>query len=312
MPQPLRRRARRLLAALALAALPPGAATAQEAPRFTVLHGQPDLGQVLARPALLPPARYRVLLVPGSGCHSLAPSADRLAAGLLHAEVLLLQKPHLLPAPGPGTAGSPCPEAFIRSDRLGAWLDRARQLAAQALQRQPAPLPLVLAGLSEGAELLPGLAAAFPEATLLVMAGHAGLDPAVAGRLQAERLDASAAWGALMAQAEASDPPDAVQHGRHLRYWRDLRHWRLRQPLLTDPRPLLHAWGGRDALMPPQAYAEFADAARHRAGGYCALAFPDADHELRASGRDHLQSVWAWLERLAREGGRWPGACFRP
>lgn len=100
-------------------------------------------------------------------------------------------------------------------------------------------------------------------------------------------------------------------HGRHWRYWRDLRHWPLRQPLLADPRPLLHAWGGRDALMPAQAYAEFADAARHRAGGYCALTFPDADHELRTPGRDHLQSVWTWLERLARADWRWPGDCFQ-
>ncbi len=292
----------------ALACLPAHSAAETGAPpRFAPLVQEADTGQVLTRPALLPPARYRLLLVPGSGCRSLAPSVDRLAAGLMHAEVFILQKPYL------GTAAAPagdCPVEFVQTDRLGAWLTRARRLTAMALQHSPSALPLVLAGLSEGAELLPGLAAALPQADLLVMVGHAGLDPAEAGAMQAQRQGAGAHWDALMREAaQGASVADRLAEGRHLRYWADLHGWALRQPLLDDPRPLLQAWGGQDALMPQAAYAAFATQARERAGGYCSLRFDTADHELRSPQRDHLQTVWAWLERHAREGRRWPARC---
>lgn len=282
------------------------AAETGDAPRFAPLVQEAGTGSVLARPALLAPARYRVLLVPGSGCHSLAPSADRLAKGLMHAQVFILQKPHLRDA-----ATVDCSSDFLQSDRLSAWLERARRLAALALAHGDQTLPLVLAGLSEGAELLPGLAASLPQARLLAMVGHAGLDPAEAGALQARRLGQGGRWSALLREAAcpADAPGDDLAEGRHRCYWADLRGWRLRQPLLDDPRPLLHAWGTLDALMPPAAYAAFAAQARERTGGYCGLRLDGADHELRSAQRDHLQTVWAWLERRARQGLRWPADC---
>ena len=47
----------------------------------------------LKRPALAPPARYRVVVIPGSGCTGWGPVAPRYFAGLLHAELLVLHKP---------------------------------------------------------------------------------------------------------------------------------------------------------------------------------------------------------------------------
>lgn len=285
---------------------------------FQPLHTTGLPGSALLRASLAPPARYRVLLVPGSGCDSLAPSADRLAAGLLHAQVVLLQKPHLRqPGATPATSTADCPPDFMQADTLPAWADAARQLAAQALQHTNANLPLVLVGLSEGAELLPTLAAAYPQAVLLVLVGHAGLDPAALGSLQAQRTGQSAAWQQLQADtAPVRAPQDVLLQGRHWRYWQALWTWPLAAPLLAAPQPLLQVWGGDDALLPQQAFEAFRQLAQGRPAGYCGRRFESADHQLRGDLRsaqaDHLQTVWAWLENAGRNAGPWLITCAPP
>jgi hypothetical protein len=289
-----------LLAAAAGSAQPLPAAGPDA--RFAALPAEPDDGEVLVRPALRAPARWRVLIVPGSGCESLAPSADRLARGLRQAQVVLLQKPALSP---PGHA---CSRAHLLADNLADWQQRALRLAAQGLASTDPQLPLVLVGLSEGAELLPGLVAARPEAAALVLVGHAGLDPAEAGALQASRQGQAAAWQALMADTRGARDDDALLHGRHWRYWQVLQRWTLQVPLMADPRPLLQAWGGADALMPAAAYQRFGDAARRRQAPFCAVRFPRADHELREPGTDRLQQLWRWLDQAAAAVEPRPGA----
>ncbi len=275
-------------------------------------------GLALLRPSLAPPARYRVLLVPGSGCDSLAPSADRLAAGLLHAQVVLLQKPHLRPPDSSGAtaasaASADCPADFLQADALPAWAALAHQLAAHALAHTRQHLPLVLVGLSEGAELLPTLAAAYPQAVLLVLVGHAGHDPAVLGGIQAQRSGQSAAWQQLQADtAPGRTPQDVLLQGRHWRYWQALWAWPLAAPLLAAPQPLLQVWGGDDALLPQQAFDAFRHQAQGRAAGYCGRRFDGADHQLRSAQADHLQTVWAWLENAGRSGGPWQVDCAPP
>lgn len=260
-----------------------------------------DLGRVLQRPAVDGAARWRLAIVPGSGCAPLDASLRRMVAAAPSAHVLMLQKPHL--------AGSECSLAFLRADRLSAWSMRAERLLADALRDTDDALPLVIAGLSEGAELLPALARSQPRAVLLVMIGNAGLDPAEAGRLQARRQGVEARWDAIFEALDRDALADRLIEGRHRDYWHDLRHWPLAAPLLADPRPLLHVWGGDDALVPAEAFARFAQRAASRAGGYCALRLPAADHELRGPGGDRLQLAWRWLEGLARRGGPWQPPC---
>ncbi|GCL61127.1 alpha/beta hydrolase [Pseudaquabacterium pictum] len=293
---------------LGAAALLAAAAGAQPLPpagpdaRFAALATEPDDGAVLVRPALRAPARWRVLIVPGSGCASLAPSADRLARGLRQAQVVLLQKPALSPP------GQPCSRAHLQADNLADWQQRALRLAAQGLASTDAQLPLVLVGLSEGAELLPGLAAARAAVAALVLVGHAGLDPAEAGALQAARQGQSAAWWTLMAETRGARDDDALLQGRHWRYWQVLQRWPLQAPLLADARPLLRAWGGADALMPATAYQRFADLARRRPAPFCDIRFPRTDHELREPGADRLQQLWRWLDQTAAAMATQPGA----
>jgi hypothetical protein len=254
----------------------------------------PPSATLYVRPALFAPLRYRVLVIPGSGCRSLLPQAERMFAGLLHAEVWLAHKPWLDMATTPRDAGD-CTDAFIAADRHTRW---AAALTA-SLAAHPPPddrLPWVLLGLSEGAELLPTVAASLPRIHTLVLIGHAGLDPIEAGALQAARAGESSAWARLLRQVTGTAADSRVVAGRTLGYWRDLQHWRLATPLLSSPARLMLAYGGKDAAMPEAAYARFLTRARASGREICVLRFPDANHSLQSADGDHLQTVWATLE----------------
>lgn len=261
----------------------------------------------LERPARAAPARYRVIVLPGSGCAGMAPWAERYFAGLLHAQVLVLHKPWV--DAQASTPAERCSADFVQADALGAWRDHAvAALRADAQARAgAAPLPQLLVGISEGAELLPALAPEVPHLAGLVLLGASGLDPKDALALQAERLGAGAHWQAL-AQAQAGPWPDtALREGRSLRYWRELWRWPLARPLIDGPWPLLQVWGEADALVPPGAYARFAEQARGRAAPWCTRMLPGADHGLQGPAGDGVQQVWRWLEDWARAPGQ--GVC---
>lgn len=264
--------------------------------------------QALVRNERAAPLRYRVIVIPGSGCAGMGPIAGRYFAGLLHAQVLVLHKPGVHPQSR--TAPADCPRDFVQQDRLSHWLGHARAaLVADAQQRarEGAPaLPQLLVGISEGAELLPALAPEVPQLAGLVVLASSGLDPQEAGALQAERLEAHTDWEELGRLVAGRRPDSAVAQGRSLGYWRDLWNWPLTLPLVQSPWPLLQVWGGDDALVPPAAYERFAELASVRTVPYCAWRIDGADHGLQrrppgGDAVDGVQQVWAWAEQWARE-----------
>lgn len=297
-------------------------------------HGGVTL-KALQRQALAPPARYRVVVIPGSGCTGWGPVAPRYFAGLLHAELLVLHKPGVDITAG---LAAQCSADFVQRDSLPAWRDHARaalqahfapsmppnpqapsesaHLAAAAASTASATLPelpTLLVGISEGAELLPSLAGSVPALAGVVMISAPGLDPREAGELQALRLGHAAAWQILDA-AQASNASDHTLHqGRTLGYWRSFWQWPLAQPLLDAPWPLLRAWGEADALVPVTAYERFGLQARTRSAPWCDLRLPDADHGLateQPNARDGMQWLWAQLENWARNPAA--GLCPKP
>ena len=251
----------------------------------------------LKRSALVKPIRYRVVVLPGSGCTGWLPLADRYFAGLLHAEVLALHKPNVDITAG---AEADCSADFIQSDDLSSWRDHARA-ALQTHEGRPKPqVPQVLVGISEGAELLPDLAPVLSSLAGVVMVSASGLDPREAGELQSGRRGQLQAWQALE-RAQSSDARDeTVVQGRTLKYWREVWKWQLTQPLLDAPWPLVRAWGESDLLVPVAAYQQFAQRARDRLAPFCDFRLPGADHGLQLRGRDGVQWLWTHLENWSR------------
>ena len=269
--------------------------------------------KVLQRTALAPPTRYRVVVVPGSGCTGWTPVAARYFAGLLHAELLVLHKPGVDINAG---LAAECSPDFVAHDTLSSWRDHA-QAALQThftpapTSRNPSPdLPVLLVGISEGAELLPTLADSVPGLAGVVMLSSPGLDPRDAGALQARRLGQWPAWQALTDAQASGERDDHWVEGRTLAYWRDFWHWPLAQALLTAPWPLLRVWGDADEFVPVAAYQRFGQLAQTRVADFCDLRLSGADHGLQSEPpdqRDGVQWLWAKLEIWARHPA--PGLC---
>lgn len=270
----------------------------------------------LSRGALAPPARYQMVVIPGSGCTGWAPVAARYFAGLLHAQLLVLHKPHVNIAAG---MAPDCSAQFIANDTLSAWQGHA-QSALEAYfapsSETPAPpaLPVLLVGISEGAELLPVLAEHLPALAGVVMVASAGLAPLDVGVLQAQRLRQWPAWQALQ-DAQASDRPNAdVVEGRTLGYWRDFWRWQVTAPLMNAPWPLLRVWGDDDVLIPLAAYQRFGAQMASRQAPFCDWRLPGADHSLQTpapQARDGVQRLWTRLEAWARQPARGLCAAFQ-
>ena len=268
---------------------------------------------VLKRTALVPPARYRMVVVPGSGCTGWTPVAARYFAGLLHAELLVLHKPGVDISAG---LAADCSPDFVADDTLSTWRDDAR--AALQAHFTPSPttlnpspdLPVLLVGISEGAELLPALADSVPRLAGVVMLSAPGLDPRDAGELQARRLGQGAAWQALQAAQASGESDEHWVEGRTLAYWRSFWRWPLAQPLLTAPWALLRVWGDADEFVPVAAYQRFGQLAQNRVADFCDLRLHGADHGLQSElprQRDGVQWLWAKLEAWARHPA--PGLC---
>jgi fermentation-respiration switch protein FrsA (DUF1100 family) len=242
-----------------------------------------------------------LIVVPGSGCTNWQPLADDYFYPLLHAEIVLLTKPGV----GPMVTGDvECSPEFVSLDALSSWRDSAKYAIAhhqRSLSRAGIDnLPQILIGVSEGAELLPDLAIEVERLQGLVIMSSSGLDPRVFGEMQASRLGLVGDWQALMSVVKSDVPGSEITQGRSLTYWRDFFSWDYSSRLIQYPAPLLRAWGGRDALIPPEAFAAFGELAKRRRFPFCDLWFSEADHALQSDTKDEKKVVWARLENWAR------------
>lgn len=257
--------------------------------------------QVLWRAASHSAALYRLVVIPGSGCAGMGPLAERYFEGLQAAEIWIFHKPYS--RPWVATPPDRCAGDFVQYDSLGRW--QADALAAlQAMLQQPSRLPVLLLGISEGAEILPALAAQSGSALVgLVLLSAPGLDPAQTFQLQLKKMGRSEVWSELQARVRSTLPNDHVVHGRSLRYWRDLWGWSLVEPLWAIRAPVLQVWGDADELIPPVAYQAFAEQSRGRVMALCSWRWPRANHALRMpAGVQAQQQLWPVLDRWVRHG----------
>lgn len=266
-----------------------------------VAGGSPDR-RILAlyREASRGPARFRLIVIPGSGCTGFAPFAERYFGGLTTAQVLVLHKPYANVSSGP--APTVCSEEFVRHDALGSWRDDAMAALAQLNVGDSPTLPTILLGISEGGEILPYLLPAVPNPIGMVLLSATGLDPAVAGKMQAERLGQGAAWQGLREASASNQPDDLVVEGRSLRYWRDMFGWKLTAALAETRLPMMRVWGSEDALLPQQAYDKLGTLPEARGMRICDWRLAGADHGLQGQSGDGVQLLWARLEKWVQTG----------
>lgn len=257
------------------------------------------------------PPRFRVYVVPGSGCRGLAPIARAYFSALRDGEVVVAHKRHVSagqwPEPAPG-----CPADFIREDSLArSAADAGAFIDWHWGAHPPAPgQPVALVGISEGAELLAAVAARHPRLALLGLVGGTGLDPLEALSMQAARQGAPGFVAQMEEKARNPGLSDGeVWAGRSMGYWRGLRAWRHSEQLLGLPQPLWLGFGGRDASVPLAGLDLFVQRAHARGRPLCLALFPDSDHGLSRGGRDDdLQQYWRWLASALQRGAS-PGDC---
>ncbi len=255
---------------------------------------------VLRREAVLGPALFRLLVIPGSGCTGFASFAERYFRGLRHAQVVVLHKAHADLFAGPAPAA--CTPAFVAHDALGNWRDDALAAVRQLDSGAAMSLPTLVLGISEGGEIAPHLLPALGRPMGMVLLSASGLDPALAGELQAERLGQRAAWQGLRERAASDAPDTAIVEGRSLRYWRDLFAWKLTDVLGASGLAVLRVWGSDDAMVPQGAYAALRSLPAARNLRLCDWRLPDADHGLQGPHGDGIQLLWPHLERWAASG----------
>lgn len=257
----------------------------------------------LIRQERFSPLRYRVILIPGSGCTGFGLDADRYFESLLHAEVVIIHKPGV--ALFAGLNPKVCPQGFLEYDSLSHWRDDA--IAALNSLKNKEDVPQILVGVSEGGELLPYIAESVPNLSAIIMLSSTGLDPLIAGQMQAQRSDKNLEW-AQLERIQKSNLPDAyLYEGRSLRYWRDLWGWKVEAALKNIKKPILQVWGTADKLQPLEGYLMFKSSMPIDINRYCSYQFEGADHGLQSKHSDGVQQLWHWLENWARFGDK--GLC---
>ncbi len=254
----------------------------------------------LRREAPRGPALFRLLVIPGSGCTGFAPIAARYFNGLQTAQVIVLHKPHA--DIFAGAAPAECSPEFLRHDALGSWRDDAIAALRQLNSGDASSLPTIVLGISEGAEIAPYLLPAIARPIGMVLLSATGLDPAVVGEMQAERLGQGLAWARLKEVAVSDQPDHAIVEGRSLRYWRDMFGWKLTAALAAAKLPLLRAWGDADALLPQQAYDKLNSLPEAQSMHVCDWRLAEADHGLQGPRGDGVQMLWPQLDAWAKTG----------
>ena len=256
----------------------------------------------------------RVYVVPGSGCTGMAPILPGYFEGLAAREFIVLHKHHVQASDWPRP--SPCRAGFVEHDELAAWLRAWRAFLTQDLRERPVPHGRVLlVGISEGAELLPGLMAEVPDLGMAVLLASTGLDPWEALRLQLKRegdlgfaqavearlAESMPALDGTQADSAASPNGSPLLGGRTLNHWRTLRHWPVAQPLQESQVRALVLLGSADPVQAPEGLERLAH--QHSRPGLCARLVAGADHGLRVEGHQ-WPGMWPLVQGLWQAEGQ--------
>ena len=253
------------------------------------------------------PVETLLFVISGSDCTSMQYFLPQYFRGLEGESgplrIFILQKRHIDPRTWGRSWG--CSEEFIRADHPAQWIaDQSEFIHAQLALVRTAPMRprrIVLAGISEGGEIVPSVAQFIPDLTHAVIVANGGMDPINAYRLQASRHGFTSVLDALpnLAQPMPADP-DAVANrigGRTWRYWDELKQIKYAENLLALQIPLLVAMGDADQSVPIEsAWALREGFSQHGKSNLTLLVYPGADHALQSGQRSHLADFWHALD----------------
>lgn len=202
-----------------------------------------------------------------------------------------------------------CSRDFVRADYPSRWIsDQGEFIRAQldlARRRRAAPQRIVVAGISEGGDIVPVLAREIPGVTHAVIIANGGMNPLDAYRLQAERHGFAAALAGLSALDHPPADPDAPTHtigGRSWRYWAQLRDMRHTENLLALSIPIWMAMGDADQAVPVASALYLRDQfALHGKANLTLTVYPGADHSLQVRKYLFLTDFWRALDLMMKK-----------
>ena len=253
-----------------------------------------------------------VFFISGSGCSSLRYFLPRYFDGLEGESgpirVFMLQK-RFIDERSWGRAFG-CGHDFTRADHPDIWLaDQYDFITAHvdaATTRHRRPVRIVIAGVSEGAEIAPLLARMVTGATHVVLLGNGGMPPMHAYRLQLARrgMRMPAELDALMAprvalRAGLADPdPSTIIAGHTWQYWAELARLDPGRDLLALAIPVWVAMGEADDAVPIASalYLEQTFASHQRTNLFLKI-YAGADHALSTNSRTNTADFWLSFDR---------------
>ncbi|MBC3863127.1 hypothetical protein H8K32_13535 [Undibacterium jejuense] len=250
------------------------------------------------------PIKNLIFVIAGSGCGSMGRFLPEYFTGLEgesgRTRIFVLQKRFIAEM----ADGQKCSDDFVRADHISQWhVDQLKFIRARLAEIDVATGRVVLLGISEGAELVPLIAADLPQVTHMALLSHSGMN---AGRvyhaLAADYPHMARGWQELQTvlASRPADPDGVSIHSRSWRYWKEILDLPETESLLASKLPILLGAGGADRLIP----AHSLDQLRHQfieAGNdhLRILQYPLADHGLMGPTHNYLPDfMWQldlWL-----------------
>lgn len=245
-----------------------------------------------------PPSTY-LFMIPGSDCGSMDGVLPGYFAGLEGragaARIFILHKRFI----GPDAQGN-CSEDFTRADHPTRWLADQEEfiraeLAAARVNGQ-SPDRIVIAGMSEGAEIAPVLARRIPGVTHVALLANGGMNPFDAYRAQMQRHGFHHALADI--KRLCATPSDTILVAeRTCRYWLELQAIRHADNLLALDIPIFVAMGEEDPLVPIESAWFIRDKfATEGKKNLHLLTIPGTGHDFRLQGKSVLPYLWEALE----------------
>ena len=250
------------------------------------------------------PASTIVFFISGSDCASMQYFLPQYFRGLEGESgpirILVLQKRFIDAQTWGRDTG--CSRDFIKADHFSQWLaDQTEFITAQlaGVPLQDRPQRIVIAGVSEGGEVVPALARTIPGVTHAVVIGNGGMHPLDAYRLLLAKhpgSKATRARAALRSLAQHPADPDAgieALGGRSWRYWSELAALHHTDNLLALSMPLHVAVGGADTAVPVASarYLQQQFDLHHKSNLRLKI-YPGADHGLKTNSHINLGDFW--------------------